>query len=693
LWLPPLFAALQHCFADFVFAFRIRWLYNLRMHNPSDSVPILPEENAQQRLAEAGILHTIVANLPVALFAKDVTDDYRIIMWNKAAEQLFGMPACAMIGTTDFDHFPHNEAEFFRATDERVMQSKSVVDIAEEPITTARGTWPSHTVKVPIFDAQGEPSILFGIVEDISIRKEAEQHLADKISAEHANQAKSEFLANMSHELRTPLNSIMGMSYLLQKTVLSDGQHKMLEAVLQASDLLLKTVDDILDLSKIEAQQVTLEEIGFDMGAVFSQAITLMQPLAAQKHLRLGYTAPSSAMPQVMGDPVRITRILNNLIGNALKYTPQGHVQVTLAWEEISENHVHMVCKVADTGIGIAPEKHAMIFDEFSQADSSTTRKYGGTGLGLAITQQLVEMMGGSITLDSKLGEGACFTVQIPFKKASEIDAEWAKSMGCAQPCVKGLNPETVQVLVAEDNPLNQLFMEKMLDGFGFKNVHMAANGRLALDAYAAQPFDLIFLDCHMPEKSGYEVALAIRAAERGGDVRVPIVAMTANVMFGERDKCLSAGMDEYIGKPIDLDKFRTMLARWVALAPLPQSRSIQALPPAVDMQQIEAYAHGDRASQLQIVQLFMEHAHEMLEQLQSYCIDGVSKPWYDAAHLMKGSAANIGALLLYDLCNEAQDCISEGAARRSILLQKIEAELQRIEEFFATHGLLTRAA
>lgn len=645
-------------------------------------------------LSESKTLDTIVRNLPVALFAKDVRDNYRMIMWNHAAEKLFGISAADILGKTDYDMFPQSEADFFRATDERVMQSRHVVDIPEEPITTARGTWPAHTIKVPVYDDEGNPSVLFGIVEDISFEKQSIENYKAKVAAEQANQAKSEFLANMSHELRTPLNSIIGMARLLSPTALNDEQRTMLEAVSKASQMLLKTVDDILDISKIEAKQMELESIGFDATKLAQEIVGMLQPLASQKGLLLSLHQPATPMPPVMGDSVRLARILNNLIGNALKYTHEGQIEVRLDWVQSGKGTLEMRCHVADTGIGIAPEKHALIFQEFSQADSSTTRKYGGTGLGLAITKQLVEMMGGQISVKSAPGQGSVFTFTIPFVIATEIETpEQADQTGRA---VAGTQePGHIRVLVAEDNPLNQLFLEKMLEGFGFTQIHVANDGRQALDLYRSGSFDLVLMDCHMPEKNGYEVASAIRTMEKGGSEHVPIIAMTANVMFGERDKCLAAGMDEYIGKPIDLDKFRQILGQWVKLAPLPDSPSApaQSYEAPINMQNIRDYSQGNRDRELHIVGLFIEHSRDVLEELRANCVDGVSKPWYEAAHMLKNSAGNIGARKLFELSTQAQNYVSETAQHRLELVDAIEAELRRISYFFYDQGLTSNAA
>lgn len=673
------------------------------MHeNPSGGALPIHSSASTARLLQLHkeVLNRIVDNLPVALFAKDVNDNYNWVVWNRKAEELFGLKAADVLGKTDYDFFPKEQADFFRKIDVEVVESGKVVEVPEEPVTSPRGTWYGHTIKVPVYDDEGKPIIMYGIIEDISLQKESLANLAAKIEAERANAAKSEFLANMSHELRTPLNSIIGMSRLLRETPLSDEQRVMISAVMQAGDMLLKIVDDILDLSKIEAKQMTLEHIGFDAMSVFRQVVNILQPLASEKRLPLSLQEAIMPMPFVLGDPARLARILNNLIGNALKYTHEGSVKVVVEWEEKSANEISMLCRVIDTGIGIPPEKHEMIFEEFSQADTSTTRKYGGTGLGLAITKQLVEMMGGQIGVDSAEGKGSTFWFRIPFACTTTSEVGAGNFTTLPHVNMSGDDPGVMRVLVAEDNPLNQLFMEKMLEGFGFKHVHMASNGQLALEAFMKHEFDLVFLDCHMPEKSGYDVAKAIREIESGTMRHVPIVAMTANVMFDERDKCLAIGMDEYIGKPIDIERFRLILSRWLKLEPLPDdaasaaSNSDRAVnDPPVDMKMIHAYALGDRERERHVAQLFLEHSGDTMDELRDCCVDGVSKRWYELAHQLKGSAASIGAQKLQDLCNTAQGYIAESAQNRLSLIDQMQKEIERIEQFFIERKITRSAA
>ena len=402
-------------------------------------------------------------------------------------------------------------------------------------------------------DENDKPLRMIGAIQNITERKNAEQALvAAKDEAEAATRAKSAFLATMSHEIRTPLNGVLGMAQAMAMGELTDQQRERLDVVRQSGEALLSILNDVLDLSKIEAGKLELEVAEFDIGELASGAHATFQATAEAKGLIFDLTVEKRAQGVYRGDPIRVRQILYNLVSNALKFTDNGKVTVT-----VSRAAKALVLTVMDTGIGIAPEQMSNLFQKFEQADASMTRRFGGTGLGLSICRDLAEMMGGSVTVESAPGEGATFCAELPIVRVS---SQPMAPLPVATEPAAPMEGRAIRVLAAEDNGMNQLVLKTLLNQVGVDPV-MVPDGRAAVLAWEREPWDLILMDVQMPIMDGPTATGVIRARERTeGRARTPIVALTANAMAHQVIEYKTAGMDDFVAKPIDASRLYTVI-------------------------------------------------------------------------------------------------------------------------------------
>ncbi len=592
-------------------------------------------------------------------------EDGVIIRVNRSFCRLAGRSRDDVVGRHYLELYRPEQRDLIQSLYERAVASREKLSLPDQRVEFADGSSGWFEISYSLVENPGHPPQVLSVMRDIGARKLAE-------AAQVASVAKSEFLANISHEIRTPLNGIIGMTDLALETELTPNQREYLSVAKSSAESLLTLVNDVLDYSRVEAGRLDLEPVEFELRTTLEEALKPMALFAASKKLNFSSTIAPEVPERVTGDPIRLRQVLTNLTGNAIKFTPAGFVRVNAVLEKTDGDSAVIRITVADSGIGIPLEKHVSIFEPFTQADSSTSRRYGGTGLGLSIALRLVELMGGRIWLTSEPGHGSTFHFTVRVRMAAGAGA-----VAVAEP----LPP--LRVLVVEDNAVNRRLILRRLESAGH-TVELAPTGGAALEALTRRDFDIVLMDVQMPEMDGLETTRRIRERERGTSRHQPIIAVTAQNSARDRERCLSCGTDGYITKPFhdsDLMKVIHSVLRNPASDPA-EAGSGSGTParPALNLSSALDRTGGDEELLRELAVIFMDDYPRQLRLIEEAIAAGDWKTAEREAHGLKGAVANFGADDAVEAARTLEFAARDGRySEAGALLTRLKEQLVRV--------------
>ena len=618
-------------------------------------------------------LLALVENTGESIFSIDALS--RITVMNQQYREMFRARFGITLeeGMNFEDQLAPEDRKVWKERFRKVLQGQT--ESYREEITGIDGK--RRTFEVVLYPVRDEEGLITGVTyagRDISGRIEQEEELREaKDKAEQATRAKSEFLAVMSHEIRTPLNGLIGISELLNSTSLDQQQKEYLDIIRLSGEALLQVISDILDFSKLEANKMQLEYVPFHLADAVTETLTILSGRAKEKGLTLNSVMDTEVPAMVIGDKARLRQILMNLVGNAIKFTDKGGVEVSVRLIKSQLAEMELEFGVRDTGVGIDPDQAEKLFTAFTQADPSTYRKYGGTGLGLTICKTLVGLMGGKIWVESKVGEGSTFFFTMLVMKTGveeQSPVAGAVAREKREPATTGtssthkLSEEfPAKILLAEDNDINRLLAGKLFERLGY-SIHAVANGKEAYDLLKLEAFDIVFMDVQMPEWDGLEATRAIRAENLPAGQPV-IISMTAFAGQDDREACREAGMDDYISKPITLDDIENMLKKWAGkdhpeMKNNNQTAYTKGIPDTLlDQTSIQRLMdigkQTDPGFLQQVLDMFMKQAPADIEEIRKSLEAGDFTALWKVAHKLKGTSLNIGALRLSAICKELE--------------------------------------
>ncbi len=666
---------------------RLRWLRTTASASrPASGVSVwngytsdvTREREAQQRLTD------VTETMPGAVFQLVPNEQNRleVSFVSSGIEQLVGITVADVLKNVN----PLNDiiVEEDRPIMTRVLRdslrakSAGICDVRVRHQTTGKLMW-IRAAASPNLD---NPLRITwsGFWWDITDIKQLQEELAQaRVTAESASQIKSEFLANMSHEIRTPMNAILGLSHLALRADPPPRLKSHLQKIDRASRSLLGVINDILDFSRIEAGKLTLEETAFSLDSVLEDLANMTGPGAQEKGLEFSCRADSEVPRDLVGDPLRLGQVLLNLVSNAVKFTERGHVRVSTERVREDAGRVVLLFTIEDSGIGLSHEQRGRLFSAFSQADNSTTRKYGGSGLGLSISKNLVEMMKGTIDVESEPGRGSrfFFTVELGLAEVGALEKRGGP--------IAGKPLEGLRILIAEDNEINMEIAREVLEAAGAK-VASASNGREAINALKETHYDAVVMDVNMPVLNGLEATREIRNEARFA--QLPIVAMTASAMADDRTRCLEAGMNAHISKPIDVDELIETLARLTRGQPAVSRKTgtatqlpddLQALAAQLDLVAAVRRVNHNAVLYRRLLRTFAgsnrdwtAHAHELLKEKNHKALEKL-------AHTLKGAAANLGAMRLAAAALELENAAHKGWTGLANYVKAVDKPLKEL--------------
>lgn len=595
----------------------------------------LTKYNIDKLFQKNSVHNKILSALPTYLIVKNRNLKYVYV--NKHFLKTFNLNINEVIGKTDFDFFSRDFAKLSMEADIKLMQDETMQYNKEEEFLGIDGI--VHTCifsKIPFENANNLIDGIIVIGYDVTDLKNKEREIFQiKKALEESSLMKTQFLTNINHELRTPLNGIMGTIKLLNKTQLTSEQKEYLNSLEICSNDLLNIINDLIDASMIERGSIKVHHTSFNVNDLLIQTVNIFKSSAMDKNLSLNLHIDENIPQNIIGDELKLQQILKHLIANAIKFTLKGEINVHLKLLNKTFDSCELNFSVEDTGIGISSNKLDKLFDIFTQLDNSSTRKYRGIGAGLSITKKLLHMMNGTLSVESNLGKGSIFTFIIPFK----IDASITQNPN--EENASNINHNNkLKILLVDDTAINQQILKKILEKEGYCTI-LADNGIDAIYKYKNENPDLILMDIQMPEMDGYEASKLIRTYEKNKDSRIPIIAMTANTLDTDKEKCLSSGMDDYLSKPIDLEKTLSKIYKW-----LHKNSNINAKTLYIDfnkqLKKLQEEFPIDNDTAENFLNDFFILMDETLEEINNHIKNNNLEQLAKCAHKLKGTALNL---------------------------------------------------